>query len=74
MRKLLTALTWALTPAVGSASAALAAADEEAPCLGENARTFAPALRGDFGQLVVAPEAQAGLTGEVASTNTRAEC
>ena len=74
MRKLLTALTWALTLAVGSASAALAAADEEAPCIGENASTFAPGLRRNFGQVVLAPEAQAGLTGEVASTNARAEC
>ncbi len=74
MRKFLITLALALVMTAGSASAALAAADEEAPCIGENASFFAPLLGEAFGQVIVAPEAQAGLTGGVASTAAQAEC
>jgi hypothetical protein len=63
-----------LAIALGAAGVAQGAANDEAPCIGENASTFAPALRRDFGQVIVAPEAQEGLTGEVASTAARTEC
>jgi hypothetical protein len=74
MRARLISLAVAFAVAVGAAGTARAAADDEAPCIGENASTFAPALRRDFGQVIVAPEARAGLTGEVASDAARAEC
>ena len=64
----------ALAIAVGATGVAQGAANDEAPCIGENASTFAPLLRREFGQIIVAPEAQAGLTGEVASTAARTEC
>ena len=74
MRGLLISQLVALTVSIGAAGAARAAADDEAPCIGENASTFAPALGEDFGRVVVAPEAQAGLTGEVASGAARESC
>ena len=74
MRELLTVLALALTLSVGSAGAAAAAADDEAPCIGENASAFAPVQRRGFGQVIVAPEARAGETGGVASGAARSEC
>ncbi len=74
MRRWFLALVVALAVSGGMVGTTQAAASTEAPCIGENASTFAPVLRVAFGQVVVAPEAQAGLTGEIASTNAQAEC
>ena len=68
------AVVLALTITIGAAGVARSAANDEAPCIGENASTFAPVLRGAFGQVIVAREARAGETGEVASTNARVDC
>jgi hypothetical protein len=74
MRRLLLVAAMVVTVVIGMTTETQAKANDAAPCIGENASTFAPALRGDFGQGIVAPEAQAGLTGETASTNARDDC
>src|SRR5215216_4498553 len=66
MRKIVAVLALTFMGLVASTGGTVAAANNEAPCIGENASTLAPVLR-PFGQVVVAPEAQAGLTGGVAS-------
>jgi len=70
MRKLLI-VVMAVAMTLGVTSEVRAKANDQAPCIGENASTFAPALRGDFGQNVIKPEATAGQTGEVASGAAR---
>jgi hypothetical protein len=57
--------------AAGTNADTQAKANDHAPCIGENASTFAPALRGEFGQTVIKPEATSGRTGEVASGAAR---
>jgi len=71
MRKLLIFAAVVLTLAAGTSPDTQAKANDHAPCIGENASTFAPALRGAFGQQVIKPEATAGDTGEVASGAAR---
>jgi hypothetical protein len=64
----------AIAMALGAIGETRAEANDAAPCIGENASGAAPILRGDFGQVVVAPEARAGETGEVASGAARSAC
>ena len=71
-KRLIVVMAVAMT--LGVTGEVRAKANDQAPCIGENASTFAPALRGDFGQVIVAPEARSGETGETASTNARAGC
>jgi hypothetical protein len=73
MRKLLIGAALLLLGVLAPPAGTLAAANAQAPCIGENASTYAPALHG-IGQPIVAPEAQQGLTGTVASTNARTSC
>jgi hypothetical protein len=63
----------AMTASQG-ADAAWAKANHAAPCIGENASSAAPELRGDFGQGIVSPEARAGQTGDVASNAAQVPC
>ena len=74
MRKIVAILAFVIIGVLAATGETVAAANDAAPCIGENASTFAPVLRWDFGQVVVAPEAQAGLTGTVASTNAHLAC
>jgi hypothetical protein len=71
MRKLLIIAIVVLALVAGTSADIQAKADEHAPCIGQNASTFTPALRGDFGQQVIKPEATSGETGEVASGAAR---
>jgi hypothetical protein len=71
MRKLLILAVVVMAMAAGTSADIQAKANDQAPCIGENASTFAPALRGDFGQNVIKPEATSGQTGEVASGAAR---
>jgi hypothetical protein len=74
MSKFLLVTTLVVMMMATGADAVWAKANSKAPCIGENASSFAPVLRGDFGQEVVSPEARAGETGEVASGAAHASC
>jgi hypothetical protein len=73
MRKMLIGCVLLLMGVLATPASTQAAANDQAPCIAENASTFAPALHG-IGQPIVAPEARAGQTGTVASTNARTSC
>ena len=73
MRKLLIGAALLLSGVLVPPAGTLAAANAQAPCSAAHASTYAPALHG-IGQPIVAPEAQHGVTGTVASTNARTSC